>query len=87
MYFVVMVVGLEVVDDMLPVCCQDVARSALEALVDLLLLTRGVIGWGVCLFAHVRPGACIQLRDWGIPLRRKLFHSGVSYNQPSRRVS
>lgn len=33
--FIVVIVGFEVIDDVLPVCCQDVAGGALEALVDL----------------------------------------------------
>lgn len=35
MDLVVVVIGLEVVDGMLPVCSQDITRRALEALIDL----------------------------------------------------
>lgn len=35
MDFVVMVVRFQVVDDVLPVCSQDVARVSLKTLVDL----------------------------------------------------
>lgn len=39
--FIVVIVGFEVVDDVLPVCCQDFAGGALEALVDLGRRVRG----------------------------------------------
>lgn len=35
MDFIIMVVRFQVVDDMLPVCSQDVARVSLKTLVDL----------------------------------------------------
>jgi hypothetical protein len=67
------VVCLQVVDDMLPVSCQDIASCALQTLIHLDGVLVGDATVVLERATHIGPGSGVQLSNWSVSLRRELF--------------